>query len=253
MSYIVCRNCKNYIEVDETIPLSFDKCQNCGHILEFVANENELNMVLNDIQMPKISYNKICLTCHSLNPRGTVACLHCGSTNLHFQYDMESFQDFQESSGIQTNIDLSQPEKTIILQASPNFSPKNSLIFRIFSLLIGLIDFFFFSLLGFQLIFGSTVLPTDVMTFATQNLTSLMLIISLSLILSGVMSVLIIPKMTYKDSLVTSSTIGVVIGFITLIASRDLVTLLVSIILCTILTGIGGLIGEFIIHRLTRH
>lgn len=253
MSYIVCRNCKKFIKVDETIPLSFDKCENCGHILEFVANDNELGMVLNDIQMPKISDQKICLACNSLNPRETGACLHCGSTNLHFKYDVESFQDFQESSGIVTDIDFSEPNKTIIIQANPKFSPKNSFIFRIFSLIIGLIDFFFFSFVGLQLILGTSEIPSDVMAFATQNLYPLMLIISVSLVLAGLMSVLIIPKMSYRDSLVTSSTIGVVVGLITLLASKDLVTLVVSILVCTFLTGIGGLIGEYIIHRLTRH
>lgn len=253
MSYIVCRNCKNYYQVDENVPLNFDKCQKCGHILEFVANETELNMALNDIRMPKMSYNKICLSCHSMNPRETAACLHCGSTNLHYQYDVESFQEFQETNGIVSDIDFTEPNKTIIIQANPKFSPKNSIIFRIFSLIIGLIDFFFFSLVGIQFILGSSELPSDVMAFATQNVMPLMFIISVSLILSGIMSVLIIPKMSYRDSLITSSTIGVVVGLITLLASKDLVTLIVSIIICTILTGIGGLIGEYIIHRLTRH
>lgn len=253
MSYIVCQNCKKFVEVDGNIPLNFDKCENCGHILEFVANDNELNMVLNDIQMPKVSYHKICLSCHSMNPRETGACLHCGSTNLHFQYDVESFQDFQEASGMTSDIDFSNPKEMIIIQATPNFSPKNNILFRIFSLIIGLIDFFFFSLVGLQLILGSSELPTDVMAFATQNVNSLMLIISVSLILAGLMSVLIIPKMSYRDSVVTSSTIGVVVGLITLIASHDFVTLIVSIIVCTVLTSIGGLIGEYIIHRLTRH
>ncbi|WP_323735403.1 hypothetical protein PXD04_05695 [Methanosphaera sp. ISO3-F5] len=221
--------------------------------MEFVPNNTELNMVLNNIHIPKVSYNKICLSCNSMNPRETGACLHCGSTNLHFQYDLNSFQDFQKSTGLVSDIDFSDSNKTIIIQANPNFSPKNSILFRIFSLIIGLIDFFFFSLVGFQFILGSSELPTDIMAFATQNISSLMLIISVSLILSGIMSVLIIPKMSYKDSLTTASTVGVVVGLITLFASKDLLTLIVSIVICTILTGIGGLIGEYIIHRLTRH
>jgi hypothetical protein len=90
------------------------------------------------------------------------------------------------------------------------------------------------------------------MAFVTQNLYPLMAIISVSLILAGLMSVMIIPKMSYRDSVETSATIGVVVGLITFVVSKDLLTLIVSIIICTILTSIGGLIGEYIIHRLTR-
>lgn len=69
MSFIVCRSCKKFVEVDEKLPLNFYKCENCGHTLEFAANETELKMILNDITLPEISYNKICASCNSLNPR----------------------------------------------------------------------------------------------------------------------------------------------------------------------------------------
>lgn len=249
MSYIVCRNCKKFVKVDEKAPLNFDKCDKCGHTLEFAGNDTELNMMLNDIVIPKISYQKVCASCKKLNPRETAACLHCGSTKLQLQYDMESIQNSQ-------NLILNkneQPTQTIIIRAGSNFNPRNSILFRLFSLIIGLIDFFFFALLGIQLLWGSEEIPADLMAFATQNVQPLMIIICISLILAGIMSVMIIPKMSYRDSLETSSTVGMVIGLITLIASKDLLTVVISIVFCSILSGIGGLIGEYIIHKLTSH
>lgn len=65
------------------------------------------------------------------------------------------------------------------------------------------------------------------------------------------MSVMIIPRMSYKDSMEISSSIGIVVGLITFIATKDLYTVILSIIFCSILSGIGGLIGEFIIHKLS--
>lgn len=117
--------------------------------------------------------------------------------------------------------------------------------------MIGLVDFFFFSLIGIQLVLGSAELPADVMAFATQNMYPLMAVICTSLILAGIMSVMIIPRMSYKDSMEISSSIGIVVGLITFIATKDLYTVILSIIFCSILSGIGGLIGEFIIHKLS--
>lgn len=250
MSFIVCRSCKNYVAVDENLPLSFDKCEKCGHVLEYAANENELRMILNDVVIPKLSDNKICFSCKSINPRQTGACLHCGSTDLHMQYDLNSFPEFHNFNNNQAGD--SNNTQTIIIQASPQFTPKNSIIFRLFSLLIGLVDFFFFSLLGIQLILGSSELPKDVMAFAVQHMYPLMGVICLSLILAGIMSVLIIPRMSYRDSMEISSSVGMVVGLVTLLASKNLITVIVSIVLCSLLSGIGGLIGEFIIHKLTR-
>lgn len=248
MSFIVCRSCKKFVEVDEKLPLNFDKCDNCGHTLEFAVNEMELKMILNDVLIPEVSYNKVCGSCHSLNPRETGACLHCGSTNLHLQYDLDGIPNID---GINLgNNDLNNTQ-AIIIQARPNFSPRNSLLFRLFSLMIGLIDFFFFSLIGIQFILGSSEIPNNLMAFATQNMYPLMGVICLSLILSGIMSVMIIPRMSYKDSMEISSSVGIVVGLITLIASKDLLTVIISIIFCSLLSGIGGLIGEFIIHKLT--
>ena len=248
MSFIVCRNCKKFVKVDEKQPLNFDKCDNCGHTLEFAGNDTELNLMLNDVIIPEISYQKVCASCNSLNPRETGACLYCGSTNLRLQYDMESIHE-------QQNVEYVNPEepintRTIIIHAGTGFSPKNSLLFRLFSLLIGLIDFFFFSLLGIQLILGNSELPADLMAFATQNLYPLTAVIVISLILAGMMSVMIIPKMSYRDSLEISSSIGLIVGLVTLLASKDIVAVLISVVICSLLSGIGGVIGEFIIHKI---
>lgn len=249
MSFIVCRSCKKFVEVDEKLPLNFDKCDNCGHTLEFAVNDMELKMILNDVIIPEISYNKICASCQSLNPRETGACLHCGSTNLHLQYDLDSVPNFNNFN-LDGNNDFNNAQ-TIIIQAKPTFSPRKSLLFRLFSLMIGLVDFFFFSLVGIQFVLGSSELPSDMMAFATQNMYPLMAVICTSLILAGIMSVMIIPRMSYRDSMEISSSVGIVVGLVTLLASKDLITVIVSIVLCSLLSGIGGLIGEFIIHKLT--
>ncbi|RAP47014.1 MAG: hypothetical protein BZ135_02945 [Methanosphaera sp. rholeuAM6] len=250
MSFIVCRKCKKFVKVDERQPLNFDKCDNCGHTLEFASNDTELNMVLNDVIIPEISYQKICASCNALNPRETGACLSCGSTNLHLQYDMENIRE-------QSNVEYVNPgeqinTRTIIIRAGTGFSPKNSILFRLFSLLIGLVDFFFFALLGIQLILGNSELPSDLMAFATQNMYQLTAVIVVSLILAGMMSVMIVPQMSYRDSLETSSTIGLIVGLVTLLASKDIVAVLISVVICSLLSGIGGIIGEFIIHKLLR-
>jgi len=90
------------------------------------------------------------------------------------------------------------------------------------------------------------------MAFATQNMYPLMGVICLSLILAGIMSVMIIPRMSYRDSMEISSSVGLVVGLVTLLASKDLLTVIISVVLCSLLSGIGGLIGEYIIHKLTR-
>lgn len=249
MSFIVCRSCKRFVEVDEKLPLNFDKCDNCGHTLEFAVNDMELKMILNDLVIPEISYNKICASCHSLNPRETGACLHCGSTNLQLQYDLDSIPNLN-SLNLDGKNDLDNTP-TVIIQARPAVTPRNSLLFRLFSLMIGLVDFFFFALIGIQFILGSSELPSNMMAFATQNMYSLSAVICLSLVLAGLMSVMIIPRMSYKDSMEMSSSVGIVVGLVTLLATKDLVTVIISIIFCSILSGIGGLIGEFIIHKLT--
>lgn len=251
MSYIVCRNCKKFVEVDDLTPLNFDKCDKCGHTLEFAGTNADLHFILNDIIVPEISYQKICSSCKSSNPREAAYCLKCGSTSFQLQYDIESLNKIQKGMNI-NSADIN-PQPTIIIKTGKStFSPKNSILFRSFSLLIGLIDFLFFSLIGVQFVLGSSEMPANVMAFVTQHLTPLMLVISVSLILAGIMSVAVIPKMSYRDSLETSSTIGLVVGIATLLVSNDIVTVIVAIIFCSILSGIGGLLGEFLINKLIR-
>lgn len=252
MSYIVCRNCKKFVEVDDLIPLNFDKCDKCGHTLEFAGTNSELQLILNDIYLPEVSDKKICSDCKSENPREAVYCLKCGSTSFQLQYDIGGFNQNMAKMGNNTN-EEGIPNSAIIIQTGlPSFSPKNSILFRLFSLIIGLIDFFFFALIGVQLVLGSSEMPADILAFVTQHLTPLMIVISVSLVLAGLMSVLVIPKMTYRDSLETSSTIGLVVGIATILASKDILTIIVAMVFCSVLSGIGGLLGEFIIHKLLR-
>ena len=58
MSFIVCRSCKKFVEVDEKLPLNFYKCENCGHTLEFAANETELKMKPKDVTKLLQSHDK---------------------------------------------------------------------------------------------------------------------------------------------------------------------------------------------------
>lgn len=252
MSYIVCRNCKKFVEVDDLTPLNFDKCDKCGHTLEFAGTNTDLHLILNDFIVPEISYQKICSSCKSSNPREAAYCLKCGSTNFQLQYDIESLNKFQNDMNV-NSADVNNPQQTIVIKTGlTTFSPKNSILFRLFSLIIGLIDFLFFSLIGVQFVLGTSEMPANVMAFVTQHLTPLMLVISVSLILAGLMSVIVIPKMSYRDSLETSSTIGFVVGVATLLVSHNIITVIVAIIFCSILSGIGGLLGEFIINKILR-
>ncbi|WP_455646182.1 hypothetical protein [Methanosphaera sp.] len=255
MSYIVCRNCKRFIKVNENMPLVFDKCENCGHTLEFACDEQELQFILRGIDLPQVSYNKICSKCKSINPRETGSCLYCGSTDFQLQYDMESIQKYNESinrlSGNSGDQQV-QGQPQIIIN-SQNVSPN--WLFRIIALIIGVIDFFFFSFVGLGFIIDENTIPTTtegMVSFVTQNLEPIMLVIIASLLIAGILAMFILPKMSYKDSFQTSSLIGVVVGLITLMVSRDIAVVVISIVMCAIITGIGGLVGELLVQKVFR-
>lgn len=252
MSYIVCRNCKNFFEVDESQPLSYEKCEKCGHTLEFAGDYPELRMILDNIQIPEIKYNKICASCNAINPRESPFCKKCGSTEFYLQYDMESIRRHNDAVDDVFQNSAQNPNGPTIVVKQVNFSPKKSILFRIISLMIGLIDFFFFTMIGIQLLFGSSEVPTDILAFVSQNLTPLMVIISLSLILSGILSIMVFPKMSYRDSAEVAATIGLVVGLSTVLVSKDFLVVLVSIVYCIIFSAIGGLLGEFIVNKIFR-
>ncbi|OED30076.1 hypothetical protein NL43_05005 [Methanosphaera sp. WGK6] len=237
------------------MPLVFDKCENCGHTLEFARDEQELQFILRGIDLPQVSYNKICSKCKSINPRETGSCLYCGSTDFQLQYDLESIQKYNESINR-----LSDNSESQQLQGQPQIiiNPQNvkvNWLFRLIALIIGVIDFFFFSFVGLSFIFDENTVPTTtagMMIFVTQNVQSLMLVIIASLLIAGILAVFILPKMSYKDSFQTTSLIGIVVGLITLMVSRDVAVVLISMIVCAIITGIGGLIGELLVQKLFR-
>lgn len=250
MSYIVCRNCKNYEEVDDNQPLNFYKCTNCGHTLEFAGDNTELHFILQDVQFPKLNYNKICLNCNSTNPREAVACLHCGSSDLQFQYDFDSFDGFEGMTFGQGGENFQSDVQPRIIIKQVNVSPTSNLLFRLISLIVGLIDFFFFTMIGIQFVLGSSEVPADVFAFVSQNLYSIMIIICVSLILSGLLSILVFPRMSYGDAVKTSSTIGVIVGLSTILVSKNLLVIIVAMVFCTLFSSLGGLIGEFLIHKI---
>lgn len=243
MNYIVCRNCKRVIEVKENTPLVFDKCENCGHTLEFAADNRDLQFILNDVEVPKIAYHKICAKCKSLNPRETGACLFCGSTSFKYQYDLDSLNKYKNS------LNLNQMQMT---NMSDNYqqSISNNWLYRILALILGIIDFFFVVMIGLGLIIGDGPLPTDSMTFIMQHLNMMMIVLIVALFVSGFLSIFILPKMKYKDSFMLSGLLGLIIGLITIITTTDILVIIPSMVLCAIITGIGGLVAQFIVHKI---
>lgn len=247
MSYIVCRNCKKFVKVNETAPLVFDKCENCGHTLEFATDERELQLILKGIEIPKISYHKICASCKSINPREAGACLFCGSTNFNLQYDIDSINKYRESLNI--------GQMPFPQEISPNevvtTSLSNKGLYKILAVILGIIDFFFVTMIGLGLIIGNDTIPTDVVGFINQNFDVLSIILVLALLISGFLAVFILPKMTYKDSFKVSSIIGVIIGLLTLLVSTDITVIILAVVGCAILTGIGGVLAEVIVHKVS--
>lgn len=248
MSFIVCRNCKKFVKVDVNMPLNFDKCQNCGNTLEFAGDNNDLNYIINDIEIPKVSSNKICASCHSINPRETGTCLFCGSSSFLLQYDADSVNKYNKSVN-----DIQQRGNAIIIQTSDNVT-KLPFFIKLISIIMGLVDFFFFAFIGLQMTIDLSAItslsPAEAITFLTPYANNIALVIVVSLILSGILATFIIPKISYKQAFKLTSVIGIVIGLSTLYLNMDIGILIASVIFCGLFTGIGGMIGEAVVHFL---
>ncbi len=262
MSYIVCRNCKRFVEVNSYAPLSFDKCENCGHSLEVANNQMELGCILNNIEIPKVAYEKRCKVCKSKNPRETGACLYCGSTDFNLEIEESSIRKYNEDLkrvNQQNNFQyIPNPGSTFNQQqnqrVSGNLNSEN-FIYRIVSLIIGFIDFLFFSMLGLSLILGDNPLPQTpelIFSFVQMNITSIALVIVISLLLAGIFSTFVLPSMSYSSSFKLAIFIGFVVGLSTLTVTSSIIITIFSMIICGLITGIGGVIGEFLVHKLLR-
>lgn len=258
MSYVVCRNCKRFVRVNENAPLVFDKCENCGHTLEFASDEQELQLILKGINLPEVSYHKVCSVCKSINPRETGSCLYCGSTKFQLQYDLNSLKQYQDS--------INNINRTYINQEGSNQFPNQQIrinpqiasvswTFRLISVVLGIIDFFFFALIGVGFIIGDETIPSTtatMMPFIMQNIQSLTIVLIASLIIAGILSVFVLPRMSYRQSFQNSSLIGIVVGLITLAVSKNITVIVVAVIGCGLVTGFGGLIGEVIVQQLSK-
>lgn len=259
MSYVVCRNCKRFVRVNDNAPLVFDKCENCGHTLEFASDEQELQLILKNINLPKVSYHKVCSVCKSINPRETGACLYCGSTKFQLQYDLDSLRQYQESIN---NINRTYTNQEGSNQQFPNqqiiINPQVasvSWVFRLISVVLGIIDFFFFALIGVGFIVGDKTIPSTtvaMMPFIMQNMQSLTIVLIASLIIAGILSVFVLPRMSYRQSFQNSSLIGIIVGLITLAVSKNITVIIGAVIVCGLVTGFGGLIGEMIVQQLSK-
>ncbi len=247
MSYIVCPNCRRVVEVSLDEPIEFDKCGECGHTCELAVDDQELQLLLQGIHIPSISYQKVCANCHSVNPRQTGLCLYCGGKNFHLQYDQESIRNYnQQMSNIRI---MGVPNQTGNRQANM----ASSGMYKVLAVFMGLIDFFFFASIGLEYVIGGQSLPSTteaLMPFITANFVSLMLILIIALLLSGILCVFVLPKMNFSDSFKVSSVVGIVVGVVSILASRSIIVLILAILICGACSGVGGLIGEVFVHFL---
>ena len=78
----------------------------------------------------------------------------------------------------------------------------------------------------------------------------MMIVLIVALFVSGFLSIFILPKMKYKDSFMLSGLLGLIIGLITIITTTDILVIIPSMVLCAIITGIGGLVAQFIVHKI---
>lgn len=243
MSYIVCRNCKNVVIADESQPLNFDKCHNCGHVLEYAGDDNELNCIMNNIEIPKVAYHKICASCHSLNPRQTGMCLFCGSTGFLLQYDANSVNQYNRS--IENLAD--NPEVVVRVYNQRNMA---NLFLKILSVVVGLFDFLFFFAIGLEFTVGLSNVEKNPMLIASQNFVTISLILVLSLLLAGFLISFVLPRVSYKDSFKLSSMVGIIVGLSTILVVKDISMIVLAILFCGFLSGLGGLMGELLIHKI---
>ncbi len=220
-------------------------------MLKFAKDETELKFLLSGIEMPEVSYEKVCKSCKSENPRQTGACLYCGSTDFALKLDEDSVKRYNQSMQNAQNIKIITPGQN----AQASLSGPGRIIFYIISLFIGFIDFLFFSMIGVSMVLGNTPMPETteaIMAFATQNMTSLSIVVVASLLLSGIFAVFVLPSMSYKSSFKLAVAIGLLIGLAIMFMSGNILYGFISMLLCAVLTGIGGVIGEFIVHKLNK-
>ena len=243
MSYIVCRNCKKFVTADESQPLNFYKCQNCGHILEYARDDNELNCIVHNIEMPKMSPHKICATCQSLNPRQTGMCLFCGSKTFLVQYSYEGVDDYDRS--IESMVD--NPDMVVKVYDQRNMA---NFFLKLLSVIVGLFDFIFFFAIGIEYTLGLANVQKDPMAIISQNYMTVSLVLILSLLISGFLISFVLPRVSYKDSFKVSSVVGVIVGLSTLLVVKDISLIIISMLLCGFLSGMGGLIGELLVHKI---
>lgn len=243
MSYIVCRNCKKFVIADESVPLNFDKCQNCGHTLEYACDDNELNCIVHDVEMPKIAYQKICASCNSINPRQTGMCLFCGSTSFFLQYESDSINQFNKSiEALENNPDL---------KVKVNVQPNLTYVFlKILSIIVGLFDFFFFFAIGIEYTLGLANVEKNPLAMVTQNYVTVSLILVLSLLISGFLISFVLPRVSFKESFKISSIVGILIGLSTILVVKDIPMVILAVLLCGFLSGMGGFLGELIVHKI---
>lgn len=245
MSYIVCKNCKKILEVADDIPLNFHKCEDCGHVLKFAGDANELNCIINDIEIPEITYEKICSSCKSLNPRQTGACLFCGATDFQYQYDADSVRRYNESVS-----NLKNPTQIVVTKP---LSGITSSFFKIISILVGVFDFLFFFFIGVEYTIGIEIAQQNPMAVAMQNSTLLSLILFSSLILAGFLVSFVLPRVSYKEVFKISSCVGIIVGCVALVSMGDILLGLVAVLIFGVASGFGGFLGELLVHKILKH
>ncbi|MCD7781362.1 MAG: hypothetical protein LUG89_01500 [Methanosphaera sp.] len=257
MSYIVCPKCKHYHRVNENTPLVYDKCENCGETYEFVGDDQELRLMLQGKCMPKISYKKRCDKCRSINPKETGACLYCGSTSFNYVMDNSSGNAYQQvirkiqDPNVKAEDIINDPMADQVMM---NYV-RTSNIYKAMSIIIGLMDFFFFITIGMTFLFDINTLPTTVesaLPFILENQVRLICLLLGSLVLSGFICSFMQPRMNYSSSFKVAAIIGIIIGLFTLSLSMDIVLTIMVMVMCGIITGVGGVFGELIVHKLSR-
>ncbi|RAP49791.1 MAG: hypothetical protein BZ136_02800 [Methanosphaera sp. rholeuAM74] len=248
MSYIVCRNCKNYTQVDANAPLVFDKCENCGHTLEFAENDKALQFVLKDIELPKVAYHKICSNCNALNPRETATCMFCGNSSFLLQYDVESVNKYNDRLN-----DLKDDPSVVVINNpdNPRLSYDNKWYHKLFATVMGIVDFFMFFIIGIQLTIGELPDTANLMGVVTANMYPLISVVLLSLLFAGVLSVFILPKLDLRDAVTVSASVGLVIGFSTLLVNSFILVALTTL-LFGFISALGGLISHVLLRSLVK-
>ena len=172
-------------------------------------------------------------------------CLFCGSSTFLLQYDADSVNRYNKS------IENLNDNPAVVVQVRNQRNMAN-LFLKALSVIVGLFDFLFFFAIGIEYTIGLSKVEKNPMLIVSQNYVTISLVLVASLLLSGFLISFVLPRVSYKDSFKISSVVGIIIGVSTILVVKDILMVAFAILFCAFLSGLGGLLGELLVHTILK-